>query len=317
MKVWLMYDREGAARNKDYIDYHFELGRELGIDFDLYIIDDLNEGKLVDFIGCEHPYVAVVRTICPELNYILESNAVPSVNDYNLSRIANHKGRCIEYVRSHTDVPCVPTRTFHLEKDGSIALPGKEASIETLTTEGDVIKPVSGHGGNGVIRVPAGFHDQDRIREWLAKVLKPSPELKADMDSSKRTFRDIMNGQFVNEYVCQPFIEGPREDVRVYVIGKRIVAAVKRSAPEGEFRANASLGGMVSRYELKEKDREYVEKIIDKLHDGLIGVDFIIDSDGQFVFSEIEDVVGARMLYRTHPEIDILREYLEWIGETY
>ncbi|MBO4395950.1 MAG: ATP-grasp domain-containing protein [Eubacterium sp.] len=260
MHAWLMYDSDGAVRNRDYIDYHYDLGRELGIGFDMHIIDELTIDRLVDYIADEHPDVAIVRTICPKLNRILESEGVVTHNSYRLSYITNDKKRCIGFIMDNTDVPCVPCK-------------------ETMEP-GDVIKPLSGHGGIGVRRATE-------------------------------------SGSVPDGHVCQPFIDGPHEDVRVYVIGKRIVAAVKRTAPKGEFRANASLGGMTSRYELRERDRDYVEQIINVIHDGLIGIDFIIDSDGRFVFSEIEDVVGARMLYKTHPEIDILREYLVWITENY
>ena len=156
---------------------------------------------------------------------------------------------------------------------------------EYFCKQGYVIKPASGHGGIGVRRVS----DDDSMI----------------VDLEKRTDND--------DLILQPFIDGPGEDVRVYVVGKEIIAAVKRRAPEGEFRANASLGGHIERYSLNELEKDYVNQITDIFDFGMVGIDFIIDKNNQFIFSEIEDVVGARMLYKTHPEIDILDRYINYI----
>ena len=252
MYAWLIYDRAGAVRNEDYIRYHHELGQSLGIRFDVMIREENTDAVFLEKARAHRPDAALVRTIEPSVNRLLESDGIPVYNSYHVSGIANHKGRCIEYIRTHTDVPCIP--------------------LKETAEPGDVIKPVAGHGGIGVVRAESG-------------------------------------GSVPAGCICQPFIEGPCEDVRVYVIGKRIVAAVKRKAQEGEFRANASLGGSVSPYELSASERDYVEQIICQFDFGMVGIDFVIDQDGQFVFSEIEDVVGARMLYRTFPDLDILKEY--------
>ena len=43
-----------------------------------------------------------------------------------------------------------------------------------------------------------------------------------------------------------------------------------------------------------------------------VGIDFILDENGQFLFNEIEDVVGTRTLYK-HYEIDVVQTYLKYI----
>ena len=47
----------------------------------------------------------------------------------------------------------------------------------------------------------------------------------------------------------------------------------------------------------------------------MAGIDFIIDKNGEFVFNEIEDVVGSRMLYKTHPDMDILDIFFRKLSE--
>ena len=43
-----------------------------------------------------------------------------------------------------------------------------------------------------------------------------------------------------------------------------------------------------------------------------VGIDFILDDNNKFIFNEIEDVVGSRMLYQVS-DIDIVDLYLNKI----
>ena len=55
-----------------------------------------------------------------------------------------------------------------------------------------------------------------------------------------------------------------------------------------------------------------VQKIVDMFSFGLVGIDFLIDEKGAFVFNEIEDVVGARMLYQL-TDINLVERYFKYI----
>ena len=121
-----------------------------------------------------------------------------------------------------------------------------------------------------------------------------------------------MAGIGTSDFVIQPFIDGPGKDVRVYVIGNDVIGAVERTAADG-FRSNFSLGGSVTNYELRPEDTACVDKICRLFSFGMVGIDFIIDKDNHFIFNEIEDVVGARMLYSCNPEINLLERYFTFI----
>ena len=115
-----------------------------------------------------------------------------------------------------------------------------------------------------------------------------------------------------SDFILQPFLKGPGKDVRVYVIGNEIVAAIERQAREG-FRSNYSLGGAVRPVALTEEQKGLVAQICRIFDFGLAGIDFLVDERGNFVFNEIEDVVGARMLYQCRPDIDLLGRYFSFI----
>ena len=99
-------------------------------------------------------------------------------------------------------------------------------------------------------------------------------------------------------------------DVRFYILGNEIVAAVKRQSYKS-FKSNYSLGGMVSLHKPSDKEKSMVKKILEVIDIDYGGIDFIYHNDRP-VFNEIEDAVGAKMLYQTS-KIDIIGMYCEYI----
>ena len=98
---------------------------------------------------------------------------------------------------------------------------------------------------------------------------------------------DYPEAHFPKDVVVQPFVQGENADVRVYVLDK-IIAWFN-------------------------KERYLREKTSGLFY---VGIDFIIDKDGKFLFNEIEDVVGSRMLYKTS-DIDIVKMYMDKILSRY
>jgi len=145
-----------------------------------------------------------------------------------------------------------------------------------------VIKPCCGHGGENVTLI----HNDD---EYATAREKISPD----------------------EYVIQPLATELGRDMRVYVIGNEPIAAVQRIA-NGDFRSNFSLGGKVEASTLTDAERELIDKVLSVFDFGLCGID-IMYHEGKPVINEIEDVVGCRMLYKTHPDIDVVPLYLDYI----
>lgn len=160
----------------------------------------------------------------------------------------------------------------------------RELSEELLHKYTDhVIKAVDGHGGRQVFRT----HD-------------PYPLIRQGIAAS--------------DFVIQPFIRGGGKDVRVYVIGREIVGAIERTSQNG-FKSNFSLGGRVRPYPLDREEKQLVEAVCGLFDFGMAGIDFILDEEGAFILNEIEDVVGARMLYQCQPDVKLLERYFAFILE--
>ena len=116
----------------------------------------------------------------------------------------------------------------------------------------------------------------------------------------------------LKDRVIQRACNNPGRDLRVYVIGKEIIASILRKS-DTDFRSNYSLGGSASVYNLSDYEKSVVNKIISLFDFGLVGIDFIFHN-GKIVFNEIEDVVGARMLYEK-TDINLIERYLKYIIE--
>lgn len=143
-----------------------------------------------------------------------------------------------------------------------------------------VLKAVSGHGGSEVF--------------WLNSA-------------------DSVDGLKLSEdktYILQEPSSQTGVDVRIYVLGGEIVSAVKRSSADC-FRSNYSLGGKAELTKPTDEQREIISVLQKELHADYAGFDFILHN-GHWVLNEIEDAVGARMLYSLCNR-DIGKEYLNYI----
>lgn len=120
----------------------------------------------------------------------------------------------------------------------------------------------------------------------------------------------------------QRFVEqsgGPQHDVRVYVVGDRIVGAMYRHAPEGEWRTNVSLGSRVedATDDLPAVAEDIARQSADALDLDYAGVDLISDGDRWYVL-EVNPTAGFRGLFEasgTSPAPYIVQLALERLGE--
>ena len=104
------------------------------------------------------------------------------------------------------------------------------------------------------------------------------------------------------------------KDVRVFVVGKKIIAAVLRSNSHN-FRANFKLGGTASLFSLTSEMETMITRIINHFEFGMVGIDFLVTPAGELIFNEIEDVVGSRILSET-TDINLLEQYIAFIKQT-
>ena len=300
MLAWIIYNRESAVYNKEYIRLYIEEGIKLGLEIKLILVEEMEFGVKRNrwFIKyekeeVEYPDFAINRAIHPLLSRQLELLGIKVYNNSFVSEICNDKAKTYQFL-AKTGIPMV---------DSSFYQNAQIKEVLSQIQEPTVIKSVGGHGGQQVFLADPQLVAYD----------KPHSESEANRENSQynQYTNSIINGLAQSDVVVQPLVGNKHQDLRVYVLGTEIVAAVLRTAKEG-FKSNFSLGGEVVLYELSEKERELIQIIIDQFEFGLVGIDFIIGNQGELIFNEIEDVVGSRMLYQCS-EINIVERYLRYI----
>lgn len=299
MLAWIIYNREAANYNKEYIRLYIEEGSKLGIEIKLVLVEEIEFGVRSNqwFIQyekeeVEYPDFVINRVIYPLLSRQLELLGIKVYNNSHVAEICNDKAKTYQYL-AKTGIPMVNSSFY------------KNARIKDVLSdihEPSVIKSVDGHGGQQVFLVQPQEVCAERQLDLNDTIASPS---------SNPDYNHMIVGLGHSDVVLQPLVGNKNQDLRVYVIGKEIVAGVLRTAKEG-FKSNYSLGGEVRLYELSEKEKALVQTIINQFEFGLVGIDFIMNDHGDLVFNEIEDVVGSRMLYQCS-DIHIVERYLRYI----
>ena len=157
--------------------------------------------------------------------------------------------------------------------------------LETLSDSTDgltcpfIMKSLNGHGGQEVYLIS---NEQERL-----EILKKSQK----------------------HYIYQRYLPNCK-DIRVYVLNHQVVATVERQNSR-DFRSNFSLGGDVKAYQPSQEMVDIATKLSRLLGATYIGVDFLIDGSNIYL-NEIEDPVGARMLYKTS-NIDVINLFIKEI----
>lgn len=86
----------------------------------------------------------------------------------------------------------------------------------------------------------------------------------------------------IKNYIVQEFIPY-KVDLRVLVIGKKVVGAMQRIPKEGDFRANYSRGGTVQMYPMTAEIHDIVLKACAATRAGNAGVDLLLTDDKMYV----------------------------------
>ncbi|MBO5669544.1 MAG: ATP-grasp domain-containing protein, partial [Candidatus Methanomethylophilaceae archaeon] len=122
---------------------------------------------------------------------------------------------------------------------------------------------------------------------------------------------DLIQSMHDRKPIIQKMAGDAGKDLRVYVLGGRILASVMRSS-DSDFRANFTLGGRAELHDVPDDAMSIIKKIVPELLPDFIGIDFVFDENGKAYLNEIEDVVGTRMLYEL-TDLDPARVYMEYI----
>ena len=120
-----------------------------------------------------------------------------------------------------------------------------------------IMKLLQGTQGNGMV---------------LAETMKAAESV---MNAFKQVDADILVQEFIKE--------SSGVDIRVIVVGKKVVAAMQRVAPEGEFRSNVHRGAATKHINLTSEEEEIAIKSTKILGLSVAGVDLMRSKRGPLV----------------------------------
>lgn len=139
-----------------------------------------------------------------------------------------------------------------------------EDAFAVFRAMGDVVvKPIFGSMGLGMSRV-------------------------SDEDMAWRVFRVVETVRGV--YYLQRFIPHADRDIRVFVVGGRIIGAIERSAPG--WRTNFSRGGKVKPFELPPAWADLAIRAAESVGAEYAGVDLLPAEDGTVYVLEVNGIPG-------------------------
>ena len=102
----------------------------------------------------------------------------------------------------------------------------------------------------------------------------------AETRKAAESLVDAFRGLDAN-FLVQEFVEeAAGADVRVLIIGNKVVGAMKRQAQKGEFRSNLHRGGTASSIRLTAEERETARAAAKVLGLNVAGVDLLQTKDG-------------------------------------
>jgi tetrahydromethanopterin:alpha-L-glutamate ligase len=161
------------------------------------------------------------------------------------------------------------------------------AALEAFEALGGdvVIKPLFGSEGRGLVRV-------------------------SDRELARRAFQTLERLGAV--LYLQRFVPHPGHDLRAFVLNDRVLGAIRRFAPEGDWRTNVALGGETETVLLDGQTERLALHAARAVGARIAGIDLLPDAHGNLVVLEVNAVPGWRALAET-TGVDVASEILQAI----
>ena len=165
-----------------------------------------------------------------------------------------------------------------------------DAAMEAFTALGDdvVVKPLFGSEGRGMVRI-------------------------SNLELAWRTFRTLERLQSV--LYIQQYIAHPGWDLRVFVIGGKVIAAMRRHA-NGGWRTNVAQGGRAECVRATEAEEKLAVRAAAAVSAPVAGIDLLPGPTGELYVIEANAVPGWRALAPV-AGIDVAAAIVRFLADDY
>ena len=142
---------------------------------------------------------------------------------------------------------------------------------------------------SGLIREVGGAPLVIKLLEGTQGIGVVLAETRKAAESVIQAFMGMNASILVQEFIA----EAGGSDIRAFVVGGRVIAAMQRQAPEGEFRSNLHRGGKATLIRLSKEERETAVRAAAVMGLNVAGVDLLRSERGPLVM-EVNASPGLR-----------------------
>ena len=132
--------------------------------------------------------------------------------------------------------------------------------------------------------------------------------------SASRSVIEALRGLYANFLVQEFVAEAKGADLRCFVVGGHVVAAMKRQAPKGDFRSNLHRGGSAKAVTPTEAEADTAVRAAHLLGLGIAGVDLIRSRRGPLIL-EVNASPGLEGI-EAASDVDIAGKIIEHVANS-
>ncbi|OHT18594.1 ATP-grasp domain-containing protein [Edaphosphingomonas haloaromaticamans] len=297
MRGWILFHREldPALPEVPEIFRFQEAAAAMGIDLDV-----LNPHSFDLIVGADDGWSVKYQDRMMERPDFIICRTGAETDYFTLALLRHFERRGVRLINGPTTIELVSDKLHTLQQLIRAGLPiprtilGKfpmdAALVERELGFPLIVKTLKGTRGAGVLKCENRSQFED-----LAGLLE-SAEAQAD-------------------FILQHYVRASHgRDVRILVVGGRVVAAMERRSLTGGFKSNVSLGGVGVAYNPPPEMAELAVQAADALELDVTGIDILFDEDG-YRICEANSAPGFQGLERASG-FDVPTAILEWIVAT-
>ena len=260
-----------------------------------------HEVRVLDYLRC----VMDITSHRPNIRY---GGSVLNPADAVIPRIgASHTFYGTAVVRQFEMMNVFPTN----ESQGISRSRDKLRSLQLLSRNG-IGLPVTGFAHStkdidGLIELVGGAPLIVKLIEGTQGVGVVLAETKKAAESVIAAFRQLDANILVQEFIK----EAGGADLRAFVVGGRVIAAMKRQGAAGDFRSNLHQGGSAEKIKLTPEERSTAVRAAKTMGLNVCGVDMLRSNHGPVVM-EVNSSPGLEGIEQT-TGIDVAGKVIEFI----
>ena len=252
--------------------------------FDIIVNTNIKNSILYNGQLVELPKIVLVRTGAETSNFMLavlrqlDKAGVICINEADAIETASDKLKTSQILSQHN---------ISIPNTMMVKHPIDSTIVKNRIGFPCVVKVITGTQGIGVYLCEKR-RDFNKLMEFIHNV-------------------GISKTLLVQEYIGL----NPGEDIRVLVIGGKVIGAMKRTAPKGDFRANISNGGTGEKFDITPEIDFIARETARVLNLHIAGIDLLFHNNG-FVVCEANTAPGFKG-FEKYCDVDIAELIVEYI----